>query len=112
MNAPWSIGSARISSMVRVELRNEIVGFVGGGAARAFHLDQHADVDEVVKIAFAEQKAPSKTAGQKLRGRLANERAFACARLQDAQHDEAFHRLPDRRAPDLEPDRQLFFGRE
>ena len=52
-----------------VELRNQIVGFVGGSASRAFDLDQHPDVDEVVKIAFAEQKAPSKAAGQKFRGR-------------------------------------------
>ena len=93
-----------------VELRNQIVGFVGGSASRAFDLDQHPDVDEVVKIAFAEQKAPSKAAGQKFRGRLANERTFAGARLQDAQHDQAFHSLPDCRAPDLKSDRQLFLG--
>lgn len=39
-----------------IELQDKIIGFVGGRAARAFHLDQDANVHEIIKIAFAEQK--------------------------------------------------------
>ena len=79
-------------------------------AARAFHLDQDAHIDQIIEIALAEQQSPAERAGEQLGGRFPDKRSLAGAGLQHAENNETFDRLPDGGASDPKPDRELFLA--
>src|ERR1700733_1131678 len=79
-------------------------------APRALHLDENANVDQIVEIAFAKQQSPAESTGEQFGGGLPDERSFPSAGFQYAKNNQTFDRLPDGRSSDLKSDCQLFLA--